>query len=440
MGIREAGTNEFVQKIREINKPLFLKILATMHPKHLSITEFSYDLDPERIAKYPLEERDASKLLVYKSGTVTTSTYKQVAEFLPEETLLIFNNTKVVEARLLFQKPTGGVIEIFCLEPGDQYKDITSAMLQKGKASWKCLVGGASKWKHGMKLQKQVNENGVNFILEASIAGRLPDCFIIDLSWKPEEVSFAEILHIAGFIPLPPYLHRSAEEDDKNRYQTIYAKQDGSVAAPTAGLHFTDEVFERLAAKNIRHDFVTLHVGAGTFKPVKAETMDEHEMHAEFIEVAAEAVERLINYVDKTVVAVGTTSLRTIESLYWMGVKVLHEPAIEVDDIVISQWDPYELEHFGIEVKDALKALFYWMIKKGLNKIITKTQILIAPGYQLKIAKGIITNFHQPQSTLLLLVAAIVGEEWKRIYQYAMDNDFRFLSYGDGCLLWNDSK
>jgi S-adenosylmethionine:tRNA ribosyltransferase-isomerase len=410
-----------------------------MHPKHLSIADFTYDLLPERIAKYPLAERDASKLLVYESGSITTSTYNQVADFFPQETLLVFNNTKVVEARLLFQKPTGGVIEIFCLEPGDQYNDITSAMLQRGSVSWKCLVGGASKWKHGIKLQKQVNENGKHFTLEASIVARLPDCFIIELSWKPEELSFAEILHVAGFIPLPPYLQRLAEEDDKNRYQTIYAKHEGSVAAPTAGLHFTDEVFKKLATKSIRKEFVTLHVGAGTFKPVKAQTMNEHDMHAEFIEVSAESVEKLIDHLDKTIVAVGTTSLRTIESLYWMGVKVIHQPAIEVDDLVIHQWEPYEIEHSGTEVKDALTCLLQWMVKNGLNRIITKTQILIAPGYQLKIAKGIITNFHQPQSTLLLLVAAIVGEEWKRIYQYAMDNDFRFLSYGDGCLLWNGS-
>lgn len=410
-----------------------------MHPKHLSIAGFTYDLPPERIAKYPLEERDNSKLLVYKSGKITTSSYSSIAEFLPEGSLLVFNNTKVVEARLLFQKPTGGVIEIFCLEPDDQYTDITSAMLQKGNVKWKCLVGGASKWKHGMKLQKEVFENGKTFIVEAAIAGRLSDSFIIELSWQPQELSFAEILHLAGFIPLPPYLHRDVEEEDKNRYQTIYAKHEGSVAAPTAGLHFTDAVFEKLAAKNIQKEFVTLHVGAGTFKPVKAETMDEHEMHAEFIDVSAETIERLVNHLDKTIVAVGTTSLRTIETLFWMGVKVTRKPESSFDEITIHQWDPYEIEQTNVAAIDALNNLLQWMSKKGLKRILSKTQILIAPGYQLKIAKGIITNFHQPQSTLLLLVAAIVGEQWKSIYQYAMDNDFRFLSYGDGCLLWDES-
>jgi S-adenosylmethionine:tRNA ribosyltransferase-isomerase len=426
--------------VEQGDKILFLKILPFMHPKNLSITDFTYDLPNERIAKHPLEERDNSKLLVYKSGKITSSTYRQLDDFLPEETLLVFNNTRVVEARLLFKKPTGGVIEIFCLEPDDEYKDITSAMLQKGKVRWKCLVGGASKWKHGMKLQKTIIENGQKVTMEAAIAGRLNDSFIIELSWQPEELTFAEVLHLAGFIPLPPYLHREVEEDDKERYQTIYAKHDGSVAAPTAGLHFTDTIFDKLAAKNIQKEFVTLHVGAGTFKPVKALTMDQHEMHAEFLEVSTEAIEKLVRYTDKTIIAVGTTSLRTIESLYWMGVKVTMRPLAGVDEISIHQWEPYEMEQTNMSTKDALQHLLQWMEIKGLSKIITKTQILIVPGYQLKVADAIITNFHQPQSTLLLLVSAVVGQEWKQIYQYAMENDFRFLSYGDGCLLWNGTS
>lgn len=423
----------------EVKENVILTILPLMHPKNLSITDFIYDLPDNRIAKHPLAERDNSKLLVYKSGKIEEATYRDVDQFLPEETLLVFNNTKVVEARLLFQKPTGGVIEIFCLEPDDRYADITSAMAQKGKVLWKCLVGGASKWKHGMKLQKVVNENGQELMLEAAIAGRLSDSFIIELSWKPEDLSFAEMLHKAGFIPLPPYLHREVEEDDKNRYQTIYAKHDGSVAAPTAGLHFTNAVFEKLAAKNIHKEFVTLHVGAGTFKPVKAETMDAHEMHAEFIDVSEAAVENLLNHLDKTIVAVGTTSLRTIESLYWMGVKVIINPDVSANEIAIHQWEPYEMEHEEISAEKALRSLLNWMKKYELRRLITRTQILIAPGYQLKIAKGIITNFHQPQSTLLLLVSAIVGQAWRKIYEYAMEHDFRFLSYGDGCLLWKDA-
>ncbi len=411
-----------------------------MHPKNLSISNFTYHLPNERIAKRPLEERDDSKLLVFENGKITTSTYRNIDGFLPEETLLIFNNTKVVEARLLFQKPSGGVIEIFCLEPDAKYPDITSAMLQKGKVWWKCLVGGAGKWKHGMKLQKTINENGKFIIVEAAIVGRLSDSFVIELSWQPAELSFAEMLHIAGLVPLPPYIHRDVEEDDKNRYQTIYAKQDGSVAAPTAGLHFTDIVFEKLAAKNIQKEFVTLHVGAGTFKPVKAEIMDQHEMHAEFLDVSAEAIQKLIDHSDKTIVAVGTTSLRTIESLYWMGLKTIADFEITSEDIPIHQWEPYEIKQEAISTKEALESLLKWMNKNQLTRLITKTQFLIAPPYHLKVAKGIITNFHQPKSTLLLLVAAVVGDEWKHIYQHAMDNDFRFLSYGDGCLIWEEKS
>jgi S-adenosylmethionine:tRNA ribosyltransferase-isomerase len=289
-----------------------------------------------------------------------------------------------------------------------------------------------------MKLQKLVETNGGEVILQAAIKERLVDSFVIELTWQPEDLTFAEILHAAGQIPLPPYLHREAEDEDKNRYQTVYAAHDGSVAAPTAGLHFTDAIFKKLSAKNIQTDFVTLHVGAGTFKPVKAAQMAEHEMHSEFLEISAQNLQNLITYLDKTIVAVGTTSLRTIETLYWMGVKILANEKATLEELIVHQWVPYELAADNITTKAALTALLSWMNKKGLKKLITKTQILIAPGYQLKVAKGIITNFHQPQSTLLLLVAAIVGKDWKRIYEYALNNNFRFLSYGDGCLLWKE--
>lgn len=411
-----------------------------MHPKNLSISDFTYELPQERIAKYPLEERDNSKLLVYKSGKITTSCYKYIDQFLPADTLLVFNNTKVIEARLLFQKPTGGVIEIFCLEPADQYADITTAMLQKEKVFWKCLVGGAGKWKHGTRLEKRVQVAGNEVILEAVIVERLFDSFVIELSWQPKSYSFAEVLHHSGFIPLPPYLQRNVEESDKDRYQTIYAANEGSVAAPTAGLHFTDLIFKKLAKKNIQKEFVTLHVGAGTFKPVKAVKMHEHTMHAEFIDVTMEAIQNLLNNLDKTIVAVGTTSLRTIESLYWLGVRITRGLINTTEQMSVLQWEPYETAEPFIPAKAALSNLLEWMEKKALQRIIAKTHILIAPGYDLKIAKGIITNFHQPQSTLLLLVSAIVGQEWRNIYQYAINNDFRFLSYGDGCLLWKDDK
>lgn len=408
-----------------------------MHPKQIPIAAFTYDLPYERIARYPLEKRDESKLLVYKSGTILSSNYQTLAAHLPKDTLLIFNNTKVVEARLLFQKPTGGIVEIFCLEPHDQYADITSAMLQKGEVYWKCLVGGASKWKPGMKLEKTVEYNGNNIIIEAGMEERQNDCFVIKMTWQPKELAFAELLHAAGIIPLPPYLNREAEKADSNRYQTVYAKFDGSVAAPTAGLHFTDAVFEQLGTKGIQSTYVTLHVGAGTFKPVKSETIGDHEMHAEFIDVSADTIQTIANHLEKPIVVVGTTSLRTIETLYWMGVKasLTNGNIARLDDLSIQQWDVYEMEK-AIPPSVALHSLLEWMNANNLKRLITKTQILIAPGYQLKIASGIITNFHQPNSTLLLLIAAIVGDDWKRIYQYALDHEYRFLSYGDGSLLW----
>lgn len=401
------------------------------HPSTLSIQEFSYELPDERIARYPLAERDASKLLVYRKGEITESVYRNLAAALPSESLLVFNNTRVVEARLLFQKETGGIIEIFCLEPGDQYADITSAMLQKGKVYWKCLVGGAKKWKEG-PLRMEIQ----SLVIEARKVEQHNDYFIIELSWNNATLSFAELLHAAGSIPLPPYLNRKTEAADKERYQTIYAEQDGSVAAPTAGLHFTPHVFETLEQKNIHKAFVTLHVGAGTFKPVKASTMGEHEMHAEFIEVSAALIRELIRQYEQGIIAVGTTSLRTLESLYWLGVKVMATPDITAAALQLNQWEPYEIQEQNIPTTTALEALLQWIEQQPLQQLITKTQIIIAPGYRFRIISGLITNFHQPQSTLLLIVAAITGNDWKRIYNYAMENDFRFLSYGDGCLLW----
>lgn len=410
-----------------------------MHPKNLQIKDFTYSLPEERIARYPLEQRDASKLLVYKNGQIEESIYRDIDCFLPGNSLLIFNNTKVVEARLLFTKPSGGIIEIFCLEPADLYADIATAMAQKGKVYWKCLVGGASKWKRGMMLSKLIQKGEHKIELQAEISERLPDCFIIKLEWTPIEQSFAEILHFAGLVPLPPYLHREVESADKERYQTVYACYDGSVAAPTAGLHFTPNIFARLTAKNIETGFVTLHVGAGTFKPVKSESIGEHEMHSEFLDVSRETIEKIFEYFGGHIIAVGTTSLRLIESLYWMGVKIFANPTINIQELEILQWEPYEGLH-SVDVKKALEALLDWMKNNRLSRLITKTQIMIAPGYDLKIASGIVTNFHQPQSTLLLLIAAIIGDKWKVLYNYALENNFRFLSYGDGCLLFNDKR
>lgn len=402
-----------------------------MHPKNLSIAGFSYDLPADRIAEYPVNPRDLSKLLIYKKGSISESRYAEISSSLPEKSLLVFNNTKVVEARLLFQKLTGGTIEIFCLEPHEQYGDISTALQQQGKVWWQCLVGGASKWKPGQVLQKRINNNGEEIYLEARYMEKKAGSFIIELSWQPAAMSFAELLHHAGAIPLPPYIKRKAAASDSETYQTIYAKMDGSVAAPTAGLHFTENIFEKLRQKNISTAYVTLHVGAGTFKPVKADILEDHEMHAEFIDVSAVMIRQLITAIDNPIIPVGTTSMRTIESLYWLGVKAAGKENING----LAQWEVYDHPVQNMPAKEALNSLLLWMEKNKMERLITKTQIIIAPGYKFRIAKGLITNFHQPQSTLLLLIAALMGEDWKKMYQYALENDFRFLSYGDGCLI-----
>ena len=406
-----------------------------MHPKDLQIKDFSYHLPEDRIAKYPLANRAESKLLIYKDKQISKSTYRQIATEIPENSLLVFNNTKVIEARILFQKESGAIIEIFCLEPDDQYPDITTAMLQKGKVFWKCLVGGAKKWKE-KQILKHIQIAGNTIVLRAERKEQIADYNLIEFNWDDISISFAEILHAAGLIPLPPYLNRKAETSDADRYQTIYAKYDGSVAAPTAGLHFTEAVFEKLGKKNIETAYLTLHVGAGTFKPVKAEKMDEHEMHAEFIEVSVPLIEKIIAKLNAPIIPVGTTSMRTIESLYWLGIKVILNPAIILSELFVNQWAPYEIDATDISASTALNALIIWMQKNEIEILITKTQIIIAPGYEFKIANALITNFHQPQSTLLLLVSALIGDDWKKVYAYAIENDFRFLSYGDGCLLW----
>ena len=453
-----------------------------MHPKDLQIKDFSYDLPDGRIAKYPLANRDMSKLLIYNGSNaaaaqdaysngsnpshISESTYSNIAAFIPEGSLLVFNNTKVVEARILFQKPSGANIEIFCLEPDDRYPDITTAMLQSGKLWWKCLVGGAKKWKEPL-LNKIISLGDKKISLTAERKAQIEDYYLIEFNWDDSSLSFAEILHAAGVIPLPPYLNRDADSSDLDRYQTIYAKYDGSVAAPTAGLHFTDAIFNKLDAKNISREYLTLHVGAGTFKPVKAEKIEGHDMHAEFIEVRIDFIQKLIDQIAKQniseensnqrhneisqtisesttntriiessqIIPVGTTSMRTIESLYWLGVKIILNQDIKLSELQVFQWDPYSIDTTSISATDALTALLQWMQKNETELLITKTQIIIAPGYDFRIAQSLITNFHQPQSTLLLLVSALIGDDWKKVYQYAMDNDFRFLSYGDGCLL-----
>lgn len=410
-----------------------------MHPTDISISDYTYHLPEEKIAAHPLAERDASKLLVYKNGSITENIYKNIASLIPPDSLMVFNNTKVVEARLLFQKDTGGVIEIFCLEPHEVYADITTAMGTKARVLWLCLVGGASKWKRGLVLEKKWVLNSKEVVLQAKYIEKRTDSFVIELSWNDAQISFAEILHEAGKIPLPPYIKRDVETQDALRYQTVFARYDGSVAAPTAGLHFTSEVLAGLAKKGVDKDFVTLHVGAGTFKPVKAATMQGHEMHAEYIEVTKEFIKQLIENFENNIVAVGTTSLRTIESLYWLGCKLLNDGEVYADQIpFLSQWEAYDLEAQQHSVTDSLNALLDFLILKNRTTLLAKTGIIIAPGYRFKIVNGLVTNFHQPSSTLLLLVAAFIGGNWRKVYEYALDNYFRFLSYGDGSLLWRN--
>ena len=418
-----------------------------MHPKNISILDFTYDLPASKIASYPLEERDASRLLVVGSpdGAVQTfseSTYFNLDQVLPSGTLLVHNDTKVVAARLFFTKDSGSVIEIFCLEPAGIYKDITTAMLTKKEVLWGCLIGGAKKWKEGSLHIKYGN----NHTLTATKHTTLADSNLIKFEWDDEAQSFAEVLEATGNIPLPPYFNRAVEANDKERYQTVYAVAEGSVAAPTAGLHFTPRLFEKFTTCNITKAFVTLHVGAGTFKPVKASRMEEHEMHAEFIDVEKSFIEMLRDQIlagNQNIIAVGTTSLRTLESLYWMGAKIIagnNSENLSLENISVNQWDPYELmpQNELPSSAAALGVLFNWLDQNNISRLITKTQIIIAPGYRFKIIDGLVTNFHQPQSTLLLLVAAITNGQWKPMYDYALKNDFRFLSYGDGCLIWLD--
>ena len=399
-----------------------------MHPSQLEIKDFTYDLPSEKIANYPLKNRDESKLLVYKNNIITETTFKTLVEYLPENSVLIFNNTKVIQARLHFSTKTNQTIEVFCLEPDEKNIDISVAMLSTKSIRYKCLVGNLKKWKDESLV---LTKNGVTLTIK--IVEKNNEFILIDLFWLPVELCFTEVLEKIGTLPIPPYLKRNSEEIDTTRYQTIYAKQKGSVAAPTAGLHFTEHVFKSLESKQIKTLNVTLHVGAGTFKPIKTEIIGNHTMHSEWIEVDLNLIKNLIT--QQQIICVGTTSLRTIETLYWMGVKASINPNATLEHLEIKQWDVYELNG-NLSYADSLMYLINWLQKHNLRGLVCKTQILIAPPYKLKIAKGIITNFHQPQSTLLLLISAVVGNNWKTIYKYALNNNYRFLIYGDSSLLF----
>ncbi len=398
-------------------------------PGTIYIKEYDYPLPPERIAHHPLTDRDASRLLHYRNGLITDETFRNLPHLLPPGATLVFNKTRVIEARVFFRKPTGGVIEIFCLEPADG--PVGEAMVRTGESRWRCLIGGASKWKAGQVLEKEL-ENGQNGTLTARYEGKEGDAFLIRFSWTPAEAPFGAVLAAAGTIPLPPYIKRTAEGADKDRYQTVFAEQPGSVAAPTASLHFTPRVLGGLETAGIRQAYLTLHVGAGTFKPVKSETVAGHSMHAEEFEIDRATLEQLKDA--ETIVAVGTTSLRTLESLYWMGVKLRQAP--EASPRILDQWEAYALEEQACLPADSLQALLDYLDRNGHSTFQGRTSLLIAPGYRFRLPQALVTNFHQPQSTLLLLVSAFIGPDWKRVYDHALKSDYRFLSYGDSSLLW----
>lgn len=378
------------------------------------IEEFAYLLPDERIARYPVTPRHDSKLLVYQNGDISNDRYYNLSAHLPAHSLLLLNNSKVIEARLHFKKRTGGQVEVFCLEHSEIYPDVSSAMQHKGSVEWWCQIGGVKKWKTG-PIELSFEFNGEQHTLSAAQLERADAGFKILFTWTATELTFAEILHIAGKIPLPPYLNREAEESDKSSYQTVYAKQDGSVAAPTAGLHLTETVFEQLRAKAIQTATLTLHVGAGTFKPVKTATAEEHDMHAEFIEVRQELLEALLQKPEQTRIAVGTTSLRTLESIYWMGVKLLVDAQLTLQNIELQQFEAYNLPQ-EVAFADAINALLAQLKREQTDQFLFKTSLMIKPGYRIRSADAILTNFHQPRSTLLLLIHAFVGEEWKKIY------------------------
>lgn len=398
--------------------------------QEIAIAEYDYPLPDDRIAKYPLPQRDSSKLLIYNKGEVNEDVFSNLPSYIKPGTLMVFNNTKVIQARLRFRKETGAQVEVFCLEP-EVPNDYLQIFQQTSECVWRCLVGNSNRWKSGV-LSQVITVCGKEVTLTVERIGGAAAVNTVRFAWNGG-VSFAELLEAAGELPIPPYLNRKTEESDKNTYQTVYSKVKGSVAAPTAGLHFTPEVLEALSANGVEREEVTLHVGAGTFKPVKSELIADHEMHEEYIEVRKVLLEKLVASAGN-VVAVGTTSVRTLESLYFLGELVAENPDIDCDSLHVGQWTPYNREH-TLSAVEALQALVAWLERKGLDRLHSHTQIMIAPGYEYRIVKAIVTNFHQPKSTLLLLVSAFLKGDWRKIYDYALSHDFRFLSYGDSSLL-----
>lgn len=400
------------------------------NPRNIRIEEYNYPLPDERIAKYPLSQRDSSKLLIYDKGEVSHTQFSNIADLLPKGSLMIFNNTRVIQARLHFRKETGALIEVFLLEPYAP-SDYELMFQTREECSWLCLIGNMKKWKEGA-LSRDINVNGMPITLTAERLGTHGTSQIVKLSWDNENVCFADLIDAAGELPIPPYLNRNTEESDKTTYQTVYSKIKGSVAAPTAGLHFTPEVLKDIDQHDIEREELTLHVGAGTFRPVKAEVISDHDMHTEYVSVSRHTIERLLAH-NGQAIAVGTTSVRTLESLYYIGLHIMGGDTSD-NAMHVKQWEPYE-QRENTSATEALTAILEYMTVNELETLNASTQIIIAPGYEYKIVCRLITNFHQPQSTLLLLVSALVGDDWHKIYDYALDNGFRFLSYGDSSML-----
>ena len=399
--------------------------------QNINIAEYDYPLPDERIAKYPLPERDASKLLVLKDNNISEDHFRSIGEYLPERSVLVFNETKVVRARLQFVKESGAAIEIFCLEPVTGNGDYQLAFSASSPVEWHCLVGNSRRWKEG-SLTMSLTIRGIAMQLNAERIEKNDAYSLVRFSWEPAEISFADVLEAAGEIPLPPYLHREAEPSDRERYQTVFAKYEGSVAAPTASLHLTKPLIAKLKEMGHTIEEVTLHVGAGTFRPVATDTIGEHEMHSESIIVKRQTIEHLRDNIDRTIIPVGTTSMRTIESVYWIGVMLL-EQGYEERNIHVNQWFPYQDRTSLPSAKESLEAILKYLDMHHLDALHATTALMIAPSCPIMITKALITNFHQPKSTLLLLVSAIIGDKWKEAYQFALDHGFRFLSYGDSC-------
>lgn len=418
-----------------------------METKHIHISDYNYDLPDSRIAKFPVSPRDTSKLLVYRHGEISDDIFYNLPKYLPQKSLMVFNNTKVIQARMHFRKETGALIEVFLMEPAAP-TDYELMFQTRGECSWLCMVGNLKKWKEGSLVRTfDVAGSTINFkatmrrdIIDAKSGGTN---YWVDFAWDNPQVSFAEILDAVGELPIPPYLNRETQDSDKTTYQTVYSKIKGSVAAPTAGLHFTDKVLAAIDAAGVRREELTLHVGAGTFKPVKSEEIDGHTMHTEYVCVRRDTLQTLLDY-DCCAIAVGTTSVRTLESLYYMGVKLEANPDAAEEDLHVCQWEPYEKADGtpvdgnlidGITPQKAISNIIAWLDKNNLKTLHSSTQIIITPGYEYKIVKVLVTNFHQPQSTLLLLVSAFLKGDWRNVYDYALSHDFRFLSYGDSSIL-----